>query len=98
MDLVDLIVAIVVVTILVTVVVGLATYVAYKLRLARRPGRAGEEEAGTRYFFLHEPPEDEAGDSVVDVTPLAGDGTDEGDEEEARPARGADGGRSGDGR
>lgn len=56
MDLVDLIVGIVVVTILVTVVVGFATYLAYKVRLARQPDREQDEEPGTRYFRLHEPP------------------------------------------
>lgn len=55
MNLVDLIVAIVVVTILVTVAVGLVTYVAYKLRLARRPDPE-QDDGASRYFELHEPP------------------------------------------
>lgn len=57
MNLVDLVVGIVVVTILVTVVVGVGTYVAYKLRLARRPGPSWEEEE-SRYFVRYRPGED----------------------------------------
>lgn len=56
MSLVDLVVGIVVVTILVTVVVGVGTYVAYKLRLARRPGPGWDEEE-SRYFVLYRPGE-----------------------------------------
>lgn len=75
MDVVDLIVAIVVVTILVTVVVGLATYVAYKFRLAREPGRT-EPEQDTHFFFVHDPPADTSGEREAGT---AGD-------REARPA------------
>lgn len=54
MNVVDLLVTIVVVTILVTIVLAVVTYVAYKLRMARRPA----EETGParlRYFVHHEP-------------------------------------------
>lgn len=75
MDVVDLIVAIVVVTILVTVVVGLATYVAYKFRLARQPGRT-EPEEDTHFFFVHDPPAEAVGEREVGTAPAG----------EARPA------------
>jgi heme/copper-type cytochrome/quinol oxidase subunit 2 len=55
-NLVDLVVGIVVVTILVTVVVGVGTYVAYKFRLARRPGPGWDEEQ-SRYFVRYRPDE-----------------------------------------
>lgn len=55
MNIVDLLVTIVVVTILVTIVLAIATYVAYKLRLAREPRR--EELGGEhRYFIDYRPP------------------------------------------
>ena len=56
MSVIDLLITIIVVTILVTIALGVATYVAYKLRLARQPGMTEEVEPGGRYFVLHEPP------------------------------------------
>jgi len=59
MSVIDLLITIIVVTILVTIALGVATYIAYKLRLARQPALAEDaEEEGARYFFLHEPPEE----------------------------------------
>lgn len=59
MSVIDLLITIIVVTILVTIALGVATYVAYKLRLARQPLPTEEDEApGGRYFVLHEPPAD----------------------------------------
>ena len=58
MSVIDLLITIIVVTILVTIALGVATYVAYKLRLARQPAQAEEASAGGRYFVLHEPPSD----------------------------------------
>jgi len=58
MSVIDLLITIIVVTILVTIALGVATYVAYKLRLARQPAQAEELEPGGRYFVLHEPPSD----------------------------------------
>ena len=59
MTVIDLLITIIVVTILVTIALGVATYIAYKLRLARRPDEALEEDIGGRYFVLHEPPGEE---------------------------------------
>lgn len=56
MNIVDLLVTIIVVTILVTIVLAVMTYVAYKLRLARRPA-VSDAEPGARYFDVHDPPE-----------------------------------------
>ncbi len=58
MSIVDILVTIIVVTILVTITLGVVTYLAYKLRLARRP-RGGGENGGPepRYFRVHEPPQ-----------------------------------------
>ena len=56
MSVIDLLITIIVVTILVTIALGVATYIAYKLRLARQPGVADEVERSARYFVLHEPP------------------------------------------
>jgi hypothetical protein len=56
MNIVDLLVTIIVVTILVTIVLAVMTYVAYKLRLARRPA-VSDEAPRSRYFDLHEAPE-----------------------------------------
>lgn len=55
MNVVDLLITIIVVTILVTIVLAIATYVAYKLRLARHPAANGDEN-GLRYFVRFEPP------------------------------------------
>lgn len=62
MNIVDILVTIIVVTILVTIVLAVITYIAYKLRLARRPASADDPEA-SRYFDVHRPPEEEAGAS-----------------------------------
>jgi heme/copper-type cytochrome/quinol oxidase subunit 2 len=56
MSIVDILVTIIVVTILVTIVLGVGTYLAYKLRLARRPGNETSGPSESRYFNLHEPP------------------------------------------
>ena len=56
MNIVDLLVTIIVVTILVTIVLAVMTYVAYKLRLARRPA-VSDEAPRSRYFEVHEAPE-----------------------------------------
>ena len=56
MGVIDLLVTIIVVTILVTIALGVMTYIAYKLRLSRRPASVDENASGTRYFVLHEPP------------------------------------------
>jgi hypothetical protein len=53
---IDLLVTIIVVTILVTIALGVMTYIAYKLRMSRRPGVEGGANAGPRYFVVHEPP------------------------------------------
>lgn len=58
MSVIDLLITIIVVTILVTIALGVATYVAYKLRLARQPGLAEEVGPSARYFVMHEPPSD----------------------------------------
>jgi Tfp pilus assembly protein PilE len=58
MSVIDLLITIIVVTILVTIALGVATYIAYKLRLARQPGLTEEAELTARYFVLHEPPSD----------------------------------------
>jgi hypothetical protein len=71
MSVIDLLITIIVVTILVTIALGVATYVAYKLRLARQPGITDEVEASSRYFVLHEPPSDgqlELVSETVDAT------------------------------
>ena len=56
MNVIDLLITIIVVTILVTMVLGIVTYVAYKLRLARRPAGPEPEPPGSRYFVLYRPP------------------------------------------
>jgi hypothetical protein len=56
MSIVDILVTIIVVTILVTIVLGVGTYLAYKLRLARRPANGAAGPLQSRYFNLHEPP------------------------------------------
>ncbi len=60
MNVVDLLVTIIVVTILVTIALGVVTYIAYKLRLARRPVAEDEEASAPHYFQAHEPPAAEA--------------------------------------
>ena len=56
MTVIDLLITVIVATILVTIALGVATYVAYKLRLARKPQQTEAAGAGGRYFVLHEPP------------------------------------------
>ncbi len=56
MSIVDLLVMIIVVTILVTVSLGVVTYLAYKLRRARRPQEEASADSGSWYFMRHEPP------------------------------------------
>jgi hypothetical protein len=55
MSVIDLLVTIVVVTILMTIVLAVVTYVAYKLRLARRPSTLDRAEDGLRYFVQYLP-------------------------------------------
>jgi heme/copper-type cytochrome/quinol oxidase subunit 2 len=62
MNIVDLLIMIIVVTILVTIVLGVVTYLAYKLRRARRPLPTGEEDEGSWYFVRHLPPGKRAGE------------------------------------
>lgn len=57
MNVVDLLITIVVVTILVTIVLAVATYIAYKLRMAREPVEQPTPGA-TLYFVRHDPPAD----------------------------------------
>ncbi|MDT8437146.1 MAG: hypothetical protein RRA92_10385 [Gemmatimonadota bacterium] len=65
MSIVDLLVMIIVVTILVTVTLGIVTYVAYKLRRARRPAPEDDGRGGTEswYFVRHRPAGDGTGES-----------------------------------
>ena len=56
MDVVDILIAIVVVTILVTIILAVVTYVAYKLRLSREPGRPEDDPTALRYFVRLDPP------------------------------------------
>ncbi|UCG86516.1 MAG: hypothetical protein JSW71_21890 [Gemmatimonadota bacterium] len=55
MTVIDLLIMIIVVTILVTIALGVMTYIAYKLRLARRPSQYANETSTAQYFVLHEP-------------------------------------------
>ena len=57
MNILDILITIIVVTILVTIVLGVITYIAYKLRLARRPTAPRDDEDGAWYFERHIPPE-----------------------------------------
>ena len=56
MNVIDLLVTIIVVTILVTIALGVMTYIAYKLRMSRRPALENAGATGPRYFVVHEPP------------------------------------------
>ena len=47
MNVIDLLITIIVVTILVTIALGVMTYIAYKLRLSRRPAAQSPPGAGT---------------------------------------------------
>jgi hypothetical protein len=55
MSIVDLLVMIIVVTILVTIALGVVTYVAYKLRRARRPAPESNGAPDSWYFVRHRP-------------------------------------------
>jgi hypothetical protein len=68
MGVIDLLVTIIVVTILVTIALGVMTYIAYKLRLSRRPVSADEEVTGPRFFVLRQPPAAGARSSEGHVT------------------------------
>lgn len=67
MSIVDLLVTIVVVTILVTIVLAVATYIAYKLRLAREPKPKDGARRGLSYFVRFEPPAMEADDLATEA-------------------------------
>lgn len=67
MSIVDLLVTIVVVTILVTIVLAIATYIAYKLRLAREPKPRDGAREGLSYFVRFDPPTTEAGALALDA-------------------------------
>lgn len=56
MSVIDLLITIIVVTILVTIALGVMTYIAYKLRLSRRPTAQGQGASGPRFFVVYEPP------------------------------------------
>lgn len=56
MSVIDLLITIIVVTILVTIALGVMSYLAYKLRLARRPSQTEDDRTESRYFVIHEPP------------------------------------------
>lgn len=60
MNVVDLLVTIIVVTILVTIALGVVTYIAYKLRLARRPVAEDEDASAPHFFQAPDPPAAEA--------------------------------------
>ncbi len=66
MNVVDILISIVVVTILVTIILAVVTYVAYKLRLSREPGRVEEAEGALRYFVRYDPPTPDAGGDTSD--------------------------------
>jgi len=66
MSIVDILVMIIVVTILVTIVLGVTTYLAYKLRLARRPSGGSGSPPEPRYFRPHEPPAESSAETAVD--------------------------------
>lgn len=67
MGVIDLLVTIIVVTILVTIALGVMTYIAYKLRLSRRPVSVDDGTAGPRYFVVHRPASAGAGSSEEHV-------------------------------
>lgn len=68
MNVVDILISIVVVTILVTIILAVVTYVAYKLRLAREPGRTEEDASALRYFVRYDPPEQDVADMEEHAT------------------------------
>jgi len=55
-NVIDLLITIIVVTILVTIALGVMTYIAYKLRMSRRPAPKDQGGAGPWFFVVHEPP------------------------------------------
>jgi heme/copper-type cytochrome/quinol oxidase subunit 2 len=55
MNIVDLLIMIIVVTILVTIALGIVTYVAYKLRRARRPATETDAGRDSWYFLRFDP-------------------------------------------
>lgn len=55
MNIVDLLIMIIVVTILVTIALGVVTYLAYKLRRARRPVPEEDPGDGSWFFVRYEP-------------------------------------------
>ncbi len=63
MSIVDLLVMIIVVTILVTIALGVVTYIAYKLRRARRPAPEPGGTPESWYFVRHRPEPSDAGES-----------------------------------
>jgi len=67
MSIVDLLVTIVVVTILVTIVLAVATYIAYKLRLAREPKPRESTRQGLSYFVRFDPPAMDADEVAMDA-------------------------------
>ncbi len=56
MSVIDLLITIIIVTILVTIALGVMTYIAYKLRLARRPDQQVGDASEVQYFIAHDPP------------------------------------------
>ncbi len=68
MGVIDLLVTIIVVTILVTIALGVMTYIAYKLRLSRRPVSVDEDATGPRFFVVHRPDKAGASSSEEHVT------------------------------
>ncbi len=68
MTVIDLLITIIVVTILVTIALGVMTYLAYKLRLARRPSQVQGEEEEAHYFVVHEPASEAPAPSEEDAS------------------------------
>ena len=55
MSVIQIMVTIIIVTILVTVVLGAGSYVAYRLRQARRPVEQPDHLPGPRFFYRYVP-------------------------------------------
>ena len=68
MNIIDLLILIIVVTILVTIALGVMTYIAYKLRMARKPASSEDDASDARYFVLHKPPLDAADPTEADAS------------------------------
>jgi heme/copper-type cytochrome/quinol oxidase subunit 2 len=64
-NVIDLLITIIVVTILVTIALGVMTYIAYKLRMARRPAPKDPGAGGPWFFVVHEPPAPPAEEHVA---------------------------------